>query len=91
MTYHFVTDCIGANGPDINAMTEAALDVTRRTFLRHVDQSELADIAEGMGYCWHPSQGLTMAADWTVSYHRSRYCGRRCYFLKWSAIEYVFV
>ena len=87
----FITDCIGSNGPDIEAMTEAAIDITRRTFLQHVDQSELADIAEHLGYCWHPSQGLTMAADWAVSYHRSKYQGRRCYYFCWSAIEHVFV
>lgn len=37
------------------------------------------------------SRGLTMAGDWSVSYHRSRLHGRAVYYLRWSAIEYVFV
>ena len=87
----FITDCISAKGPDISAMTETAIDITRRTFLKHVNREDLDLLAVGMGYQRHPQQGLTMAADYSVSYHRSKYQSRRCYYFCWSAIEYVFV
>ena len=31
-----------------------------------------------------------MAADWAVSYHRSKLHGRRVYYFRHSAIEFVF-
>lgn len=86
----FITDCIGSNGPDIEAMTEAAITITRRTFLKHIDRNDLECIEGGLGYEKDPRKGLTMAADWHVSYHRSKYQGRRCYYFCWSAIEHIF-
>ena len=71
-------------------MIDNATDITRRTFLKYVDDSELADITENLGSCWHHSQGLTMSQDWAVSYHRSKLHGKRVYYFCHSAIEYVF-
>lgn len=71
-------------------MIDTAINITRRTFLKYVDDSELADVAEHLGYSWHPSQGLTMAGDYHVSYHRSKLHDERVYFFKWSGIEHVF-
>jgi hypothetical protein len=73
--------------PDLSAMIDAAKDITRRTFIRHCDVS---DIAAALGYEEHPKRGLTMAADWSISYHRSSYRGARVYFFCWSHIEHVF-
>lgn len=73
--------------PDLSAMIDQAETITRRTFLRHCDP---ASIAADLGYSAHPAQGLTMAGDWAVSYHRSTYRGARVYFFAWSAIEHVF-
>ncbi len=86
----FITNCTNARGCDIEAMTDSAMDVSRRTFLRHVDQVELASVSAGLGYELHPSRGLTMGNDAHVTYHRSKYRGRRCYYFRWSAIEYIF-
>jgi hypothetical protein len=71
-------------------MIDSAVDITRRTFRKHIDPDELADIETSMGYAHHHSQGLTMSADWHVSYHRSNLHGKRVYYFRWSAIEYVF-
>lgn len=86
----FITDCVHSNGPDITAMVDAAIDITRRTFLRHVDRNDLERVEGGLGYEKDPRKGLTMAADYHVSYHRSKFQGRRCYYFQWSAIEHIF-
>jgi len=75
----------------LSDMIDNAITITRKTFLKYVNKLELASIAERLGYCWHPSQGLTMAGDWHISYHRSKLHGRRVYYFRYSAIEYVFV
>jgi len=74
----------------LSDMIDNAIDINRRTFRQYVDDSELADIEESLGYCWHPSQGLTMAGDYHVSYHRSKLHGKRVYYFRYSAIEFVF-
>lgn len=81
-------------GPEFDALTQMIEDntkVTRETFLRHVDRNSLREIELGLGYSSYPSQGLTMAGDWHVSYHRSRFNGETVYYFRHSAIEYIFV
>jgi len=66
-------------------------DITRRTFLWHVERQDREDVERELGYAPHdPSACLTMARDWHVSYHRSRWHGAAVYFFRHSAIEYVF-
>lgn len=87
----FETTCVGSgDGRAIRAMVESARDITRRTFLKHVDRTELRDIESQLGYALHPKQGLTMAGDFHPSYHRSTYRGRACVYFVWSAIEHIF-
>lgn len=88
--FSFVTDCVSSKGEDIQAMTDRSVTVTRRTFREHCRDS-LKLLETQLGYAEHARQGLTMAEDWHVSYHRSRYRGQLCYYLVWSAIEYVFL
>jgi hypothetical protein len=92
--YKFYNDCVDWPKNDVDGLSDMidnAIDITRRTFLKYVDHSELADMAENLGYCWHPTQGLTMAADWHISYHRSKLHDKRVYYFRHSCIEYVFI
>lgn len=91
MKAHFVTTCVNSTFEAIHPMVDAARDITRRTFLTHVDANELRDIERQLGYAAHPKQGLTMAGDFHVCYHRSLFRGKPCYYFCWSAIEHVFV
>ena len=70
-------------------MVDASREVTYRTVLKHCDG--LLEWAEGMSYFRHPSQGLTLKDDWAVSYHKSVYRGRPCYYVRHSSIEYIWV
>ena len=94
--YTFYSNCVDWPRGDVNRegglrdMIDDAIDITRRTFLKYVDPAEIADIEQNLGYARHPSQGLTMAGDCHVTYHRSKLHGKRCYFFCHSAIEHVF-
>lgn len=87
----FITDCVGSTAEAITPMVEAAVDITRRNFREHVDPQNLREIERQLGYAPYRSRGLTMAGDYHVSYHRSTFCGKPCFFFRWSAIEHVFV
>lgn len=95
-TYHYYTNCVGWPAHDVHRkgglidMVDQARDITRATFLRHVSLEELREIELQLGYAAHPSQGLTMAGDWHVSYHRSKLHGKTVYYFQQSRIEYVF-
>lgn len=80
----FVTNCVSANGDDINAMCDRAREISLATFKRRCDWREIAAM---LGY----GRTFPIDKDWHVRYHRSRYRGVPCYYLVHSAIEYVFV
>ena len=44
-----------------------------------------------LGYETDPGQGLTMKRDYHVGYYVSEFRGETCYYVKWSAIEHIFV
>ena len=92
MHYRMIGTCVGWPSHDVDAegglvdMIDNAIEVSRKTFLKYVDDQELADIEAGVGY----DKDLRMKDDWHVSYHRSKLHGERVYFFKHSAIEHVF-
>jgi hypothetical protein len=85
--FQLETDCISADGDDIEAMCDAGRKITLATFKR---RTEWLDWAESMGYSRTRRTGLPLHRDYHVTYYRSRYRGRACYYAKHSAIEYVF-
>ena len=85
----FLTNCVEwRSGEDIQQMIDRAIQITRRTFLQHV---QMDDIAQQLGYSRHHKQGLTMSKDYHVSYHQGRFVGAPAYYFRWSAIEHIFV
>jgi len=84
--FNYVTCCVNARGEDIEKMVDAAIEVTYRTFIKHV---HLRDLNDMFGY--GPAYGSIMLCDdHHVRYFRSKYRGRKCYYVVHSAIEYVF-
>ena len=63
-----------------------SIEITRRTFLKHVDLDDLKRWEEDLGYDRH----LHMASDYAVSYYRSKLHGKRVYYFTQSAVEHVF-
>lgn len=83
----FITNCINADGQDINDMKQGHQMIVRRTFLRHVDRASLQTVEKELGY----DRDFPMSKDWHVAYYKSTYQGKPCIYFVWSAIEYVFV
>jgi hypothetical protein len=71
-------------------MISRASGISRTTFLKYVDRDEMRQIETDMGYEQNSRQGLTMAKDWHVRYHRSMLLGCPAVYFVWSAIEFVF-
>jgi len=89
--YVYETSCIECGGrvEALNKMIEEAVDVNYSTMLRNCH--ELIWWAEQKGYRRNANHGLTLKDDWHVSFHRSTFEGKQCYFVRWSAIEFIWV
>lgn len=89
----FYNNCVNWPSNDVHReggltdMIDQAIDITRDTFLTHVDKDQMKEIENQLGY----GPWLRMKNDYHVSYHRSKLHGKTVYFFKHSAIEYVFV
>lgn len=82
--------CVTSCRRYIEEMEDAAREVSRRTFLKHVDPEDRLKLECILGYAKHPKHGLTMAADYAVRYYRAKFKGELCYYVDWSSIFYIF-
>ena len=91
MSYEFTTTCVNSTGALIDAMTSVAKEVSYRTMRKHVGDA-LVEIERQLGYdVGHKNEtGLRLSKDWAVSYYRSTYDGRPCFYFVWSHIEHIF-
>jgi hypothetical protein len=89
--YTYETCCVQSTYEAINAMRGVERKVTYRTMLRHC--VGLIEWAVGVGYSRRVNMGhgVTLRLDPYVSYHKSTYRGRSCYYLVWSGVEYIWV
>jgi len=85
--YQFHIDCVHARGADILAMTDGAREISFATFARRCNTFQLL---HDLGYAVAGEKGLHVKDDYHVSFYRSRYRGRCCYYMDQSSIEYVF-
>jgi len=87
--YH--TNCVNSTASAIQNMVDDSKEISRKTFLKHVDKDDLEVLSQDLGYALHHSQGLTMSRDWHIKYYKAEYKGKPCYYFIWSAIEYIFI
>jgi len=91
MAKTFITTCVDCeDGAALEEMVEKSRDITRNTFMKHVSKGERQSFEKGLGYALHPRAGLTMKKDWHVKYAKSKFQGKPCVFVVWSAIEHIF-
>ncbi len=89
MKCKFYTTCVSSTYELISAMVDSEREVSYSTMLRRCPG--LLELADQLGYDRRCDQGLTLRNDWHVSYHKSRYDGKPCYYLQWSGIEHIFM
>jgi len=86
--FRYLTCCVNSTAEKIHAMTDAAREVTLETIKRHCE--DLHQWAHDMGYSVGGERGLHLKDDFAVSFHKSTYAGQPCYYIRHSAIEYIF-
>jgi hypothetical protein len=94
--YHYLLSCPDRPwwtnedpGHLIQEMADQAVDVSYERMLRNC--VGLVEWALGKGYDRSRTQGLTLKDDWHVGFYQSVYDGMRCYFVRWSGMEFIWV
>lgn len=84
--YTFRTTCINSTAKKINDMTDAAKPTTWRAIKANCEWADRW--ADGMGYVTR-GKGLRIEKDFAISFHKSTYDGKPCYYIDHSRIEHV--
>ena len=91
--YRYLCCCTDLTQPldieGLGQMVQEAKDVSYWEMLSHCEG--MSDWARQHGYVRDCRQGLTLQRDWHVSHHKSTILGEPCYYLRWSAIEFIWV
>lgn len=91
--YEYVGCCVDLKGRDITEMCDGATEVSYQTIRKRLGKA-LMKFAASMGYETRPGRsrrGIFLSNDYHVSYYKSRYKGKPCYYIVHSLIEYVFI
>jgi len=89
MYSRFIGTCVSlGNGGAIRDMVDDARDITAATFRKNIGAEAYRELESQLGYTDIP--GLSLAGDYAVSFAKSKYRGKPCYYCRWSAIEHVF-
>jgi hypothetical protein len=88
--YTYEISCVQADPDDIDEMVDGAKPVSYKEFVANC--AEIEEMATGLGYEAHGSRkGLTLNRDAAVSFFKSTYQGKPCYFMVHSQIDYIWV
>jgi len=81
--YHYLTNCVSSSAIKIQAMVDNARGITYNTIQRNCQG--LQEWSKNMGY----NRNLTLKNDWAVSFYKSKYNNKPCYYIRHSSIEYI--
>ena len=87
--FQYETNCINCrDGDAINEMVNVSKEVTLKTLLKNC--FGIKEWAKEKGYdslCG--KNGLSLKHDRGVSFRKSKFGGKQCYYICWSCIEYI--
>lgn len=84
----YTTCCVDSDAESIHDMVDRAREVTYQTLRKHCDGVD--QFAAGLGYdTGNERGGLRLKDDFAVSFHKSLYRGKPCYYVDHSRIEYI--
>ena len=75
------------DGEPIQDMVDIEREITWETLLKHVSVEEINEIFPFYLDC----PGLSLKSDYAVQFCKSKFEGKPCYFIRHSAIEYIFL
>ena len=94
----FLTDCVSSTEARISELVDLETEISAHSFIHRIAKrgSVDSDVLERLGYAtWGQNCGRSpkqlFAEDFGISCHQSWYLGFPAYYVRWSAIEHVYV
>lgn len=82
----YLTNCVQCRDLEaLDEMMEKEREIKYQTFTREVNKEEI----EALFPCYN-DLGFDISQDWAVRFFSSKFNGKKCYFIRHSAIEYIF-
>jgi hypothetical protein len=88
--YQYETCCVNIDRKDVNKLCECidnAKEITYNTFKKYIGLEQVKSLMDDFGYT---GSGLHIKNDYHVAYFKSKFKGKKCVYVTWSAIEYIF-
>lgn len=90
-TCTFLADCVGADGDEVNAMRDTAIEITLATFRSYIHRDAYTELLAYFGYPRRNGKNsFCIKNDWHVSYHRSTFRTLPCVYMRHSGIEHIY-
>jgi len=89
MNYEFLGTCVELKTKPLYDMIDNAKEIDYEDIREHISQKELRLIFPG--YDWSNQGGLQLHNDYAVSFHKSRYQDMLCLYIRWNAIEHIWI
>jgi hypothetical protein len=91
--YYYALNCTDLeDGMEIQEMINLSSEVSWKEFNTHVSIEQIKFALGEKTYSWDKKEkGLKIWQDHYVHYYKSEFRGEPCYYLDYSAIEYIFL
>lgn len=89
--YNYYKNCTEFKNSEIDSlysMIDNAKEITWRTLINNVSIKEIRNLFPN--YEWW-GVGLHIKDDYSVGFYKSKFNNKRCYYIRWSSIEYIFI
>ena len=83
----YLINCVSSTTEEIEEMVDQATEIEYDELLNHVTQKELDSIFP----FYNELPNLSLESDYTTSFYKSVYDGKKCVYVEHSRIEYIFV
>jgi len=89
MSYIYNGNCIQLNAKLVTEMVDNSEEIDYEDIRKEIPQKELRILFPD--YDWNNQGGLQLHNDYSVKFCKSKYNGKKCLYIQWSAIEFVWV
>lgn len=92
--FYYLKNCTQFTFNDIKYLQEMidnSMEIKWETFMKYISKKDLQQLFPY--YKWHGGTGknLHIKNDYAVTYYKSKYKNKLCYYLSHSSIEYIFI
>ena len=82
----YQTNCVNSTEKLISKMVDKAKEIDYKTLLESVTEEQINELFP----FYKELPNLTIESDYTTSFYKSKYNGKKCVFIEHSRIEYIF-